>query len=98
RPCAGRAPQTVGLPSPATSLRHHQLGVHATEVMAGHVAEQLVAARSQSEPELAEAARRARLEPPDLRRFERVLIDRDTVDPERQRRAPCPHHDELVLL
>ena len=28
----------------------------------------------------------------------RVLIDRDTVDPERQRRAPCPHHDELVLL
>ena len=50
------------------------------------------------EPELADAARRGRLEPSDLHPFQRFLVDRDTVGPKRQFRIASPHHDELVVL
>ena len=52
--------------------------------MAGHVAEQLVTPRSQAESQFPDTAGLARLENPDFRRFERVLIDGDAIGSKRK--------------
>src|SRR5439155_98861 len=89
RSCSS-SPRTVG------ALAHHQLGVHAAQVVPRHVADQLIATRTQAHRQLAHLAPFGRLEDAGRRAVEGFLVDRQAVSPEGQPPAACSNDDELV--
>src|SRR5438034_9460295 len=85
------------MPDGGASLPHHQLSVHTAQVVAGHVAEELVVPRREMQPQLPRAARVAGLERTDDDRLELLLADRGAVTAKRQPGA-LADDDQLVSV
>ena len=80
------------------SLLDHQRRVHAAEVVAGHVAEQDVAARGQAKMQLADRGTAEGLERAGLPGLQSILVDREPIGPEGKPGSVLPHDDQFVVV
>src|SRR5438105_4585238 len=83
------------MPDGGAALTDHQLGVHAAQVVAGHVAEELVAPRREVQPQRPDAVRLPGLERTGDDGLELLLADRGAVPAKREPRAVADD-DQLV--